>query len=213
MPWNVRIRGSTIPLTAVLGGDRHVRRLVRRRRAAPRGAHDRHPVDARRPRRLPRLPPAPGPRRAHHRTRSSGPQRPADFRGARLPHRARADLRRRRQRASALRNAAKLIGAEGVVYAVFVLPCPTSSRSTRGSSTRRRTGARCSRARASRHAALSIKIHTGLIRTRHPGATLVEEAQRIGADVIYLVDDPRAGRRAAASGRPPPTCSASARAA
>jgi hypothetical protein len=30
-----------------------------------------------------------------------------------------------------------------------------------------------------------IKIHTGLIRTRHPGAALVEEAQRINADVIY----------------------------
>ena len=30
-----------------------------------------------------------------------------------------------------------------------------------------------------------IKIHTGLIRTRNPGAALVEEAQRAGADVIY----------------------------
>ena len=30
-----------------------------------------------------------------------------------------------------------------------------------------------------------IKIHTGLIRTRNPGAALVEEAQRVGADVIY----------------------------
>ena len=30
-----------------------------------------------------------------------------------------------------------------------------------------------------------IKIHTGLIRTRHPGAALVEEAARVGCDVIY----------------------------
>jgi nucleotide-binding universal stress UspA family protein len=30
-----------------------------------------------------------------------------------------------------------------------------------------------------------IKIHTGLIRTRHPGAALVQEAERTGADVIY----------------------------
>ena len=30
-----------------------------------------------------------------------------------------------------------------------------------------------------------IKIHTGLIRTRNPGAALVEEAERVGADVIY----------------------------
>jgi len=30
-----------------------------------------------------------------------------------------------------------------------------------------------------------IKIRTGLIRTRNPGAALVEEAERIGSDVIY----------------------------
>ena len=30
-----------------------------------------------------------------------------------------------------------------------------------------------------------IKIHTALIRTRNPGASLVEEAERVGADVIY----------------------------
>jgi K+-sensing histidine kinase KdpD len=30
-----------------------------------------------------------------------------------------------------------------------------------------------------------IKIHTALIRTRNPGAALVDEARRVGADVIY----------------------------
>jgi nucleotide-binding universal stress UspA family protein len=30
-----------------------------------------------------------------------------------------------------------------------------------------------------------IKIHTGLIRTRNPGAALVGEAERLRADVIY----------------------------
>ena len=30
-----------------------------------------------------------------------------------------------------------------------------------------------------------IKIHTGLIRTRNPGAALVEEAERVGSEVIY----------------------------
>jgi hypothetical protein len=28
-------------------------------------------------------------------------------------------------------------------------------------------------------------VHTGLIRTRHPGASLVAEAERVKADVIY----------------------------
>ncbi|HWX87689.1 MAG TPA: hypothetical protein VNX67_05910, partial [Solirubrobacteraceae bacterium] len=31
----------------------------------------------------------------------------------------------------------------------------------------------------------NIKIRTGLIRTRNPGAALVEEAKRVDADVIY----------------------------
>jgi hypothetical protein len=31
----------------------------------------------------------------------------------------------------------------------------------------------------------AIKIRTGLIRTRNPGSALVEEAERIGSDVIY----------------------------
>jgi hypothetical protein len=32
---------------------------------------------------------------------------------------------------------------------------------------------------------LGIKIHTGLIRTRNPGAAIVEEAERVHCDVIY----------------------------
>ena len=38
-----------------------------------------------------------------------------------------------------------------------------------------------------------IKIHTGLIRTRNPGATLVEEAERVGRRCHLLVDDSRPG--------------------
>ena len=38
MPWNVRIRGRTIPMTAVIGGIGTVGAWVRRGRAAPRGA-------------------------------------------------------------------------------------------------------------------------------------------------------------------------------
>jgi hypothetical protein len=30
-----------------------------------------------------------------------------------------------------------------------------------------------------------IKIHTALIRTRNPGAAIVQEAERVGSDVIY----------------------------
>src|SRR5256714_738157 len=77
--------------------DRNVRGVVRSRRAAPRGAHDRHPLDGRRHSRL--LPvsqacwPGPAPP-LPHRT----PRTPTRLRRAGLPHRAGPHLRRRRQR-------------------------------------------------------------------------------------------------------------------
>jgi APA family basic amino acid/polyamine antiporter len=87
--------------------------------------------------------------------------------------------------ASVLRSAAKLIGEDGVVYAVFVLPVPSQLSIDAGLEAEEvhgrslLEGARIQAKRA------GIKIHTALIRTRNPGATLVEEAERIGADVIY----------------------------
>ena len=88
--------------------------------------------------------------------------------------------------AKTLASAAKLSGSEGIVYAVYVLSSHGSSRSRPASRPRRRSADRSSRARGSRAAALGIKVRTGLIRTRSPGAALVDEARRIGADVIYL---------------------------
>jgi APA family basic amino acid/polyamine antiporter len=87
--------------------------------------------------------------------------------------------------ATALSSAAKLIGEDGVVYAIFVLPVPSQlsleagleEEEARGRSVLE--GARIKARRA------GIKIHTGLIRTRNPGAALVEEAERVNADVIY----------------------------
>ncbi|HEY3759064.1 MAG TPA: amino acid permease [Solirubrobacteraceae bacterium] len=87
--------------------------------------------------------------------------------------------------ATALSSAAKLIGEDGVVYAIFVLPVPSQlsleagleEEEARGRSVLE--GARIKARRA------GIKIHTGLIRTRNPGAALVEEAERVHADVIY----------------------------
>ena len=89
--------------------DRHVRRVVRGRRAAPRGAHDRHPLDGPRDGRLLPLSPAPGPRSAHSPTGSRARERPPDFeefdyRTALVP------IFGDDVSASALRSAAKLIG-------------------------------------------------------------------------------------------------------
>jgi APA family basic amino acid/polyamine antiporter len=87
--------------------------------------------------------------------------------------------------ASALTSAAKLIGEDGVVYAVFVLPVPSQLSLEAGleeEEAQGRSVLESARIQARRG---QIKIHTGLIRTRNPGAALVSEAERVGADVIY----------------------------
>jgi APA family basic amino acid/polyamine antiporter len=85
-----------------------------------------------------------------------------------------------------LSSAAKLIGEEGVVYAVYVLPVPSQLSLDAGLEAEEAAGRsvlETARIKARRE---QIKIHTDLIRTRNPGAALVEEAERVHADVIYL---------------------------
>jgi APA family basic amino acid/polyamine antiporter len=87
--------------------------------------------------------------------------------------------------ASALGAASKLIGEEGVVYAVYVLAVPNQLSLDEGleeEEAQGRSALESARIKARRD---GIKIRTGLIRTRNPGAALVEQAQKIGADVIY----------------------------
>ena len=87
--------------------------------------------------------------------------------------------------ADALGAASKLIGEEGVVYAVFVLPVPSQLSLEEGleeEEAQGRSALESARIKARR---AGIKIHTGLIRTRNPGSALVEEAERVNADVIY----------------------------
>jgi len=183
LPLNVRMRGSWIPLTAVLGGIGTLAAwgsvvalhgeartigipwmlvgmagyvLYRRRQGLD-------------------------PRRQY---RIEHPERPPDFeefdyRTALVP------IFGDDVSASALRSAAKLIGEEGVVYAIFVLPVPSQLSLEAGLEEEEAQGRSVlESARIQAHRA-GIKIHTGLIRTRNPGAALVEEAQRVGADVVY----------------------------
>ena len=183
LPLNLRMRGSWIPLTAVLGGIGTLAAwgsvvalhgeartigipwmlvgmagyvLYRRRQGLD-------------------------PRRQY---RIEHPERPPDFeefdyRTALVP------IFGDDVSASALRSAAKLIGEEGVVYAIFVLPVPSQLSLEAGLEEEEAQGRSVlESARIQAHRA-GIKIHTGLIRTRNPGAALVEEAQRVGADVVY----------------------------
>jgi len=86
---------------------------------------------------------------------------------------------------AALHSAAKLIGEEGVVYAIFVLPVPSQLSLDAGLEREEAQGRSVLESARIQARRARIKIHTGLIRTRNPGAALVEEAQRVGADVIY----------------------------
>jgi APA family basic amino acid/polyamine antiporter len=87
--------------------------------------------------------------------------------------------------ASALSSAAKLIGEDGIVYAIYVLPVPSQLSLEAGledEEAHGRSVLESARIQAKRS---GIKIRTGLIRTRNPGSALVEEAERVGSDVIY----------------------------
>jgi APA family basic amino acid/polyamine antiporter len=87
--------------------------------------------------------------------------------------------------ASALSSAAKLIGEEGVVYAVFVLPVPSQLSLESGLEEEEAEGRSVLESARIQARRAGIKVRTGLVRTRNPGSTLVEEAQRLGCDVIY----------------------------
>jgi APA family basic amino acid/polyamine antiporter len=183
MPWNVRVRGRPIPLTAVIGGigtfaawcavvALHTEArtigipwmalgmagyfLYRRRQG----------LDPRQSYRIPRA------------------ERPADF--AELEYRtALVPIFGDDVSADALTSAAKLIGEDGVVYAVFVLPVPSQLSLEAGLEEEEAHGRSVLESARIQARRAGIKIRTGLIRTRNPGAALVEEAQRIGSDVVY----------------------------
>jgi APA family basic amino acid/polyamine antiporter len=182
-PWNVRIKGAEIPMTAVIGGIgtfgawiavtvlHGEARLVgipwmvlgmagyfyyrRRLGLSPWKSY-----------RLPRA------------------QRPEDFHE--LEYRtALVPIFGDDVSASALHAAAKLIGEEGIVYAVYVLPVPNQLSLEAGLEEEEAHGRSVLESARIQARRSQIKIHTGLIRTRNPGSALVDEAVRVGSDVIY----------------------------
>jgi basic amino acid/polyamine antiporter, APA family len=87
--------------------------------------------------------------------------------------------------ATALSSAAKLIGRQGVLYAIYVLPVPSQLSLEEGLEEEEALGRSVLESARIQARRAGIKIHTGLIRTRNPGAALVEEAERVGSDVLY----------------------------
>ncbi|MBX5469608.1 MAG: universal stress protein [Thermoleophilaceae bacterium] len=89
----------------------------------------------------------------------------------------------------AMRRASKLIGEGATVQCVYVIRVPDQLSLDSGMEDEERLAREVLEAagvRARRH---GISVRTRLIRTRNPGAALVEEAQRLGADVIYLATE------------------------
>ena len=184
MPGNVRIRGRLIPVTAVIGGIGTFAAWVAVVALHPEAKYVGIPwmvagmtgyVIYR--------------KRAGLSLRTSvevdRPERPPDFhelgyRTALVPIFG-ADLS-----AETLHSAAKLIGRDGIVYAVFVIVVPRQLSLDAGLQAEEALGRSILESARIQGRRAGIKVHTGLIRTRSPGRSLVDEAHRIGADVIYL---------------------------
>ncbi len=183
MPWNVRIRGYSIPMTAVLGAIGTFAAWC----AVVALHHEARTIGI--PwmllgmagyfyyRKRQGLDP-----REHHKI--PHPERPPDF--EELEYRtALVPIFGNDVSATALSSAAKLIGEEGVVYAMYVLPVPSQLSLESGLEEEEAHGRSVLESARIQARRAGIKIHTGLIRTRNPGAALVEEAERVGSDVIY----------------------------
>jgi APA family basic amino acid/polyamine antiporter len=183
MPWNVSFRGRAIPMTAVLGAIGTFAAwcavVALHGEARTIGipwmvvgmigyyAYRRHQgLEARLSYRIPR------------------PERPADFEELEYKT-ALVPIFGDDVSASALASAAKLIGADGVVYAIYVLPVPSQLSLDSGLEEEEAHGRSVLESARIQARRKGIEVHTGLIRTRNAGAALVEEAERIHSDVIY----------------------------
>lgn len=184
MPWNVPFRGREIPLTAVLGGiatfaawisvlalhvdARYVGTgwmvlgvagyvVFRRRQGMDLTSHY----------------------KIAHR------ERPAffvelDYRSALVPIFG-TDVD-----ASALRAAARLVGEGALVEAVYVLRVPNQLSLDAGLEEEEQLGLSVLESAKVTGRRIGLKVQTRLIRTRNPGAAIVEEARRSDAEIIYL---------------------------
>src|SRR3954451_10646891 len=183
-PWNVRLRGAVVPLGAVLGAvgtfAAWVSVVVLHTEARTVGIgwmvigmvgyfayRKRQGLDP------------------WTEVRVQRPARPADFRE--LAYRsALVPIFGEDLDAHALRAAGKLVGDDAVVEAVYVLRVPAQLSLGAGMEEEEARGREVLEAARVKGRGNGLKIETSLIRTRNPGAAIVEEAERRHADVIYL---------------------------
>ena len=183
-PWNVRVRGREVPMTAVLGAlgtsAAFVSVLVLHAEARTVGVawmvvgmaayflyRRRQGLD---------------PRRQYKIARD---ERPPDF--AALGYKtAIVPLFGTDLSARALRRAARLLGQDAVVYALYVLHVPRQLPLDAGMEDEELAGRSLLESARIAGRQAGVRVKTGLIRTRNSGATIVDEARRVDADLIYL---------------------------
>jgi len=88
--------------------------------------------------------------------------------------------------AGALRRAARLVGEDAVVDAVYVIQVPPQLSLEAGMEDEERHAAALLDAARIRARESKLKLRTGVIRTRNPGAALVEEARERGSEIVYF---------------------------
>ncbi len=88
--------------------------------------------------------------------------------------------------ARAMRSAAKLVGPDAEVDAVYVLRVPAQLSLDAGLEKEEAEGLGVLEAARLAGRDAGLKVRTALIRTRNPGAALVDEAKRRGSEVVYL---------------------------
>jgi APA family basic amino acid/polyamine antiporter len=88
--------------------------------------------------------------------------------------------------ARALRSAAKLVGEDATVEAIYVLRVPNQLSLDSGLEEEERLGRSVLESAKVAGRQYGLKVQTRMIRTRSPGAAIVEEAERRGAEIIYL---------------------------
>ena len=88
--------------------------------------------------------------------------------------------------ASALRAAAKLVGEDAIVEALYVLRVPNQLSLDAGLEAEEQRGLSVLESARVTGRRAGLKVTTRLIRTRNPGHAIVEEAERSEAEIIYL---------------------------
>ena len=88
--------------------------------------------------------------------------------------------------AQALRAAAKLVGHDATVVALYIVRVPSQLSLDGPLEREEELGRSVLEAAALIGKREGLRVRTMLLRTRHPGKTIVDEARRLQSDLIYL---------------------------